>query len=399
MNRHACPILTRRLRRFGFAVTSGAVLAGIWLLWPAPASAAVFGEDDRRPLTPAQTPIAANIGQLIDSARDRTVCTAFCVGSRTIATAAHCLSAPNDGPARPERFSFRLDLGAAPGDAPGTLRQSKLLGTVSGGAPRSFITGTRHLSVKPPIESARDWAVVRLEEPICYAGGLRLSTLSAETVAGRAEDFPVFNFAYHSDLRQSQLMTAGNCHVGEDIDDVTPTLLAREFVDAANLILHRCDTGGASSGSPLMAAGPYGPEVVGINVGTYVQSKIVMSHGNVMHRAEPAAVANTAASAAPVALALAELDSDEPIADSATLVELRALLERVMSRIRAANETYEIADLRTTILGYQRLHGLQEAGMPTRGLLARLRAELQPGAAVAGVGLKRPPIQETGSTK
>ncbi len=359
------------------------------------AAAAVFGEDDRRGLTPAQMPIAANIGQIVDK-RDQAICTAFCVGARTVATAAHCLGGAA-GPIDPANFRFRLE--SAPfSDAPQTYRQSRLAAPDSGDtASRSFVAGTRQLKLKPPIDSAHDWALARLEEPICTAGGLRLSSSSSETVTARAEDFPVFNFAYHSDIGRARLMVSGNCEVGEPIDEVSPATIAREFADPANLLLHRCDTAGASSGSPMLVSGAFGPEVVAINVGTYMQSKVVMTHGNVAHRLAPEAMANTAASVAPIAAALAEFDADEPIADAATQAELRMLLDRALALQRSAEDTFAISDLKSSILAFERLRGMTELGVPTRRLLTQLRREVQPFLA-GGTG-RRPPVQETGSTR
>ena len=63
------------------------------------------------------------------------------------------------------------------------------------------------------------------------------------------------------------------------------------------MILHTCDTGGASSGSPLLVETAQGPVVAGINVGTYVQSKVVMQNGQVTHRQRAETVANTAVNA------------------------------------------------------------------------------------------------------
>jgi hypothetical protein len=73
--------------------------------------------------------------------------------------------------------------------------------------------------------------------------------------------------------------------------------IERDFRQADRLLLHRCGTAGASSGSPLLAEGPDGPVVIGINVGTYVQSRVVTQDGLVLSRSKPEAVANTAVNA------------------------------------------------------------------------------------------------------
>ena len=51
---------------------------------------AVFGADDRTLLPARLTQLENKIGMLYEP-RSRSVCTAFCIGEDTVATAAHCL--------------------------------------------------------------------------------------------------------------------------------------------------------------------------------------------------------------------------------------------------------------------------------------------------------------------
>ena len=63
------------------------------------------------------------------------------------------------------------------------------------------------------------------------------------------------------------------------------------------ILFHTCDTGVGSSGGPLLYDGPSGPEVVGINVGTYVISPPAANPSSVSQAGtKPAseAIANTA---------------------------------------------------------------------------------------------------------
>ena len=112
-----------------------------------------------------------------------------------------------------------------------------------------------------------------------------------------AEHGHVFNIAYHRDLPKWQPMLNTGCKVQRDFNDADWQVTRRDFSDPDQLLLHTCDTGAASSGSPLLIDGPDGPEVVGINVGTYVQSKVIMLNGEVLHRFKSDDVANTGVNA------------------------------------------------------------------------------------------------------
>ncbi len=99
------------------------------------------------------------------------------------------------------------------------------------------------------------------------------------------------------------------CPVHPTFDGASARIIAHDFKDTSALILHTCDTGGASSGSPLLIDGPHGPEVVGINVGTYLQSRILTQDGNVVRRFKTDTIANTAVSSTAFANQLAAFSS------------------------------------------------------------------------------------------
>src|SRR5262249_59870907 len=65
-----------------------------------------------------------------------------------------------------------------------------------------------------------------------------------------------------------------------------------------------CDTGGGSSGSPILLDTPQGPQVIGINVGTYEQAKVLMQDGEVKKRLKANTIANTAVASAAFAAPL-----------------------------------------------------------------------------------------------
>lgn len=358
-----------------------------WAL--SPAEAAVFGDDERGPVTPAWTAAAANVGILHDREL-KPICTAFCVGRRTIATAAHCLAGKSGAPmSRARDFTFTLD----PTD--GVRSHSRLVPapqpaqeTGDGGA--ALVTGSATLRMKPPIESAGDWALAHLETPICTGGGLRLSTRTPAEVAASVAARRTVNLAFHKDRADAGILLAGNCGVGAPHTHADPARIAREFAHPERLLLHTCDTAAGSSGSPLVVDGAYGPEVIGVNVGSYVQSTILLDKGEVIERTMSQPIANTAASAAPIARALEALDADEAVTDAPSLAELRVLLTVGAPRPSGTDDA-----LRQAIVAHQAQHGLPTTGIATRGLLQGLRAA----AAQSAVDAKRRRVIETGSTR
>jgi protease YdgD len=245
---------------------------------------AVFGQDDRKPLPQSYWKTGARIGVLHDP-QSRSVCTAFCVGEDIIATAAHCLyRTGEEKPLRLDDVTFQLN---------GSKQPAHVAGTDEGAAEANVISGSTHLSVKPPIDAAHDWAFIRTAEPVCKAGYFKISRRSVADVMQLARHGHVYNVAYHRDVPNWEPMLGRHCRVDRNFKDADWDTIRKDFDSPRELLLHTCDTGGASSGSPLLADGPDGPEVVGINVGTYIQSKVIMLNGEVVHRFHSDDVANT----------------------------------------------------------------------------------------------------------
>lgn len=247
---------------------------------------AVFGSDERKPLPQSHAALADQIGILVLG--DATFCTAFCVGTDAIATASHCLLGTEQMPGPDlERVSFKV----------GT---SEPLSTKLAGEDRTRIrsglrSGTPLLRVTPPIAAARDWAVVRLAKPVCRAGGLALSKLSRADVFVRAQAGEIYQAAMHRDVSPDTIVTSGPCALPAAFPQANAETIALDFVDPAAILMHTCDTGPGSSGSPLLIDAPNGPEVIGINVGTYIISRTATSTSSTSSPArENDAIANTA---------------------------------------------------------------------------------------------------------
>ncbi len=255
---------------------------------------AVFGADDRTILPRRLAHLEGKIGLLFE-ARSRSVCTAFCVDDATIATAAHCLFRTRGERALPlANMSFRL---AGKGSGRNSGPATGIAGASRGAGLQHVLAGSTSLSVHPPIDATKDWALVRLAKPVCKGLALRLSHRSPADLAAPEADRQVYQVGYHGDFGNWRLTLSPPCGIRRTTPMDREKSIAKDFSDASALILHTCDTGGASSGSPLLIDGPTGPEVVGINVGTYLQSRILSQAGAVVRRFKAETVANTAVSA------------------------------------------------------------------------------------------------------
>lgn len=312
---------------------------------------AVFGADDRVELPLGRRPLARSIGLLYEQ-RSHSVCTAFCVGEATVATAGHCMYRTSGERApRLTGFSFRL------GGAKSTTI-TRIAGAASGAAAQNVTAGATSLSIHPPIDASRDWAFVRLQQPVCKGVTLPIKPRSSKELTALAAADRVYQVAYHRDFENWQLAYGAPCDIRRSFPNADWEAIAADFADPEHLVLHTCDTGGASSGSPLLVDGPNGPEVVGMNVGTYVQSKVLLQNGKVVHRYQADTVANTGVNAGAFFARLAAFDGVEIIASRARLVELQALLaERGFYKgprdgtfgplLKAAIESFETSEGRT----------------------------------------------------
>jgi protease YdgD len=247
---------------------------------------AVFGTDNRQTLSTQRAPSTDKIGTL--AVKGSNICSAFCVSPDTIATASHCLfgTAQSQAPTLTD-LVFKIGEGPAASTSP-------LAGKSAAAIKRNIRAGTVSLRITPPIDAANDWAVARLAQPVCRSGGLPLSPLTREEVLEKSEAGAVYQIAMHRDFTPATLALGGPCGMAESFPLAGPDTIAHDFANAPSILMHNCDTGAGSSGSPLLIDGMHGPEVVGINVGTYVLSRTSPSSstGGGTGKSEP--IANTA---------------------------------------------------------------------------------------------------------
>lgn len=347
---------------------------------------AVFGADDRTLLPSRMKALEEKIGLLYEP-KSRSVCTAFCIDPSTIATAAHCLyRTRGEAPVPLANVSFRL--------ASMTKRAAgvRIEGADRDAAAQHVLTGTTSLSTTPPIDATRDWALVRLASPVCKSGGLPLVNRKPAELSADDAARPIYQVGYHGDFGDWRLTLSPPCGVRRLSQKVSGHIIAGDFADSSALILHTCDTGGASSGSPLLADGPHGPEVIGINVGTYLQSHVLMQSGEVLHRYRSDTVANTGVST------LAFLEQKDQFA-SAGILSSRREISRLQHALiatgyyRGPADGRYTTDLRLAIEQFEAGERRPRTGLASTQTLRRLEA------IVAGVATRDwdPSSVETGS--
>ena len=330
---------------------------------------AVFGTDQRTRLPKQMQALRRSIG-FIYNERSRTVCSAFCVADDVIATASHCVfRTKGETPPPPEQFFF-----ARPGTRLPTVR---FAGAPDRAAAQQIVAGTIGISTKPPIEAARDWALVKLQGPACRGNALAIEPLTPDEIAREAAADRVFQVAFHRDFGSWAMAYSGACEAGRSVEGSGGAPPDKDFIDGINLVLHTCDTGGASSGSPLLMETPGAPKVVAINVGTFVRSRVELKEGVVVKREPAAPVANTAVAAAAFAHRL------EPFRQASVLTspsDIRDLQRRLAGFNLLEGKPVGRFDERTrsAIQLYEAQAGLPLMGLPTRELLQRLRGIHRP---------------------
>lgn len=335
---------------------------------------AVFGEDERTAVPPRLAWVAERIGLLFNNTL-RTVCTAFCVADNLIVTAAHCVAR---GESRHVRFSdFRFGRNY---DRSRELVQIE--GAATGAAAQHVLTGDFRLKVRPPIDAAFDWALVRVPRNTCPTKSLELRPMSSADIIAEAKAGHVFQISYHRDVSPWKSLYSRPCAVSRDFDTVKWSAIAPDFIAAEQMLLHTCDTGGASSGSPLLVETAAGAVVVGLNVGTYVQSRIVTHKGLPAVKQQAETVANTAVNVAAFAARIEQFRAAQIIATSVGIRDLQDRL-RLQNLYTGRIDGSYGPQLRTAIEAYEQASRLPVTGLPTVALVQRLAQDSQRSGQVA----------------
>lgn len=310
------------------------------------AAAAVFGRDDRKPVsTVASVPGSAGVGRLSSSTSGR-FCTAFCVADDIIATAGHCLVGTDAGDApNLEDLAFSLVPDSTTqhtGISTPAPVQSGLAGRAGRTAALNIISGLRQLRTRAPMNAAGDWAIAKLEAPICKGRVLELateqqaapSTNSSSDIRGVA---PAAFTAWHADTKQSALHIETDCAPLTSLKAPVRRAMARDFTSRKDLLIHGCDTGPGASGAPLLATVNGRPIVAAINTGTYTLVGTEPSEAGHGNASTDTAIANTAVSVDPLRAAIADLRQRKILVSHDGLVRLKHMLNTLGYVAGAAN--------------------------------------------------------------
>lgn len=349
---------------------------------------AIFGEDDRGPVPADLEGTREKIG-LLYNGKAQIVCTAFCVSPDVVATAAHCLfRTADDRPPSLGDFVFARSRQQ-------TERASRIAGYATRSIGQNIVSGNMQIRVRPPIDAASDWALIRLSAPTC-AASLPIKVLDNEEIARAAQDNQIFQLSYHRDYENWELAYSKPCEAAQSFGDVTHGMIARDFTNPQSLILHRCDTGGASSGSPLLLSAPGGPFVVGINVGTYVLSRTLMRDSGAAQRLRQDVIANTAVNAAVFQPLVAALRTAHILEGTTPIRRLQQLLADLHHYAGPLDGGYGPL-LRAAIQDFELTQGLPVTGLASQELLAVLeKASVAADRTARPAGLPSPVLVRPG---
>jgi protease YdgD len=326
---------------------------------------AIFGKDDRGDLPEDLSALEGKIGMLYEQST-QTLCTAFCVSRNIIATAAHCLFQPKNGKLpNLSDVTFRLNYGT-------TTLQTGIFGRHTPYTKHFIAVGTTAFNNEPPLSAPRDWALVKIEDPICRFGALKIDPRPVTELIQKSTENRIFQVAYHWDYKHWKLAYSKPCTVQRDYDEIQWRFIKKHFIDHDQLVLHKCDTGGASSGSPLLMIPPQSkvPVAVGINVGTYTRTRILLRKGQVVKKLSPDIIANTGVNATAFEHVIAELENSAVISSHDSMVRLQGELAARGLYTGTLDGQLGRAT-RSAIANFESSVGMKPTGLPTVSLLER----------------------------
>lgn len=348
-------------------MAAGVLAIAVALAVAGTASAAIFGEDTRNDVPPTYADLAGKIGMIYEPGT-QTLCSAFCVAPNVVATASHCLFQPRDG-RLPNLFdmSFRLDY-------KDMSLSTGIAGRMSGAPKHSIAVGTTRFGKEPPLSAPQDWALAKLRQPMCKFGKLKMSPRPTDELVEASREGRIFQLSYHWDYTHWQLAYSTPCRIGRSFKGIEWRYIRQHFSGADDLLLHDCDTGGASSGSPILMQTEDGPVAVGLNVGTYTRTRLLLSQGNVVRRQKPDIIANTAVNVGAFAHVIDPLADRNMIATEQEVIDLQKELQARNLYTGPIDGIFG-RGTRSAIRAYESLRGKTLTGLPSRLLLMNLITE------------------------
>ena len=324
---------------------------------------ASFGDDDREDLPEELGALEGKIGMVYEDST-QTLCTAFCVAKNIVATAAHCLFQPKNGRFPDlDNVQFRLNYGTI-------QQQAGIYGRNTPFTKHSIAVGTTSFNNEPPLSAPRDWALVKLEKPVCSFGSLDVEPRSVNDLINESTKGRIFQVAYHWDYKHWQLAYSRPCEIEQDYDQITWQFIKKHFVDSQQLLLHKCDTGGASSGSPILYKDEFTkfPVVVAINVGTYTRTRILLRKGKIVRKLDPDIIANTGVNVQAFRHVIANLRDADLINSYEDMIRLQTELKA--RGLYSGDVDGQLGrGTRSAIIEFEQLVGLNPSGLASYSLL------------------------------
>ncbi len=330
---------------------------------------AVLGRDDRRPLPKRYRQMQRKIG-ILHNPLTNTLCSAFCVRPNVIATAAHCFfSRKNGQPLKLSAFRFTLNYGRST-TRPGAS-SARLAGYQTGMSRLFIAAGTSGLRRRPPIGAIRDWALARLATPHCRFGTIDIKPHPVPALIRASKQRRILQLAFHLDFKNWRLAYSQPCQIKRNFGNMRWSSIKAQFVDPEDLVLHTCDTAGASSGSPILMESDAGLVAVAINVGTYQQRNVLIRDGRVVKRSKYRTIANTAVNAHAFADLASYLEHADIIASRGDLMILQQRLQ-ALGLYGGPIDGLMGRQTERAIKTFERRQNWPVTGLATRPLLAAL---------------------------
>lgn len=183
----------------------------------------VFGPDDRIPMTSRKYPWSA-IGRVEGLKADRTLsgwCTGTLIAPDLVVTNAHCVFQGNGEPHPAISFAPNLMDGRSQA--------------------RAEVVGARVGTRNPERDSADDWAILRLDQPLGNEyGWMEWTNADLGTLTQHQKDFVLVG--YSGDFPKTDGGSTAGVHIGCSI---------RGFEREFGLAMHDCDMTPGASGGPI----------------------------------------------------------------------------------------------------------------------------------------------------
>lgn len=226
----------------------------------------VFGEDTLKSVPQKYDFVKRSIGRLRSKKGRPISCTAFCVAPDVVATASHCLFSIGPSGQRPPLTSFEVEFE----DDQGVTR-TNIAGDDESSARWNVLAGATTFPERSPLKNTHDWALMKLASNGCNKRALQISKEKRKqellTAIFRKQVFVIGYMRRGNDLK---LTFSGNCQTSTSLTQLKKiwATVDNMFVDAGDLVTHRCDFTSGASGSPLFLQTQKGPVIIALNNGT-----------------------------------------------------------------------------------------------------------------------------------